>query len=382
MAEAARKTGQSGHAGRRAVDAGDRTGIEATPLRGRIPSLRAAQAEALRGFFSAPQSWFLQDNGLLHFMPGTAAAAGETFELDAEGTRLGLRLQAAEVVAGDGLHWSDYAGRSRVLAWSLAHEPHLMRLSEALGVTLAPLLETDPEAALADDAVWLDFVIDDDAPGAAPDAARRPPAVQGALRLPAAWLDRVLARAEPPVEGEPPPPLGRWRELPASVSLRLTPPPLRADEWAALQPGDVVVAGHRRRPPRLEAHACGRLWPLAADARGWRVAGPVQHQPHPLQETATMSEHDTPSAEDAGANEADADTDAGARPLPVQVAFEIARLEMRVGELSALQPGYVFALPARLEGANVTIRANGEAVGQGELVAVGDTLGVRLLSWT
>ncbi|MEZ0472866.1 type III secretion system cytoplasmic ring protein SctQ [Luteimonas salinilitoris] len=380
MADAARKTAQSGRARRRAGSAGDRVEVEATPLRGRIPSLRAAQAEALRGFFSAPQSWYLQDNGLLHFMPGAATAAGETFELDAEGTRVGLRLQVAEVVTGDGLHWSDYSGRSRVLAWSLAHEPHLMRLSEALGVALAPLLDADPATAATDDAVWLDFVIDDETSDAAADAARRPPAIQGALRLPAAWLDRVLTRAEPPVEGEPPPPLGRWRELPASVSLRLTPPPLRADEWAALHPGDVVVAGRRGQPPRFEAHACGRRWPLAADALGWRVTGPVQHQSNLSQETATMSEQETPAAEDAGAN--DADADAGVRPLPVHVAFEIGRLEMRVGELSALQPGYVFTLPARLEGTNVTIRANGEAVGQGELVAVGDTLGVRLLSWT
>ena len=41
----------------------------------------------------------------------------------------------------------------------------------------------------------------------------------------------------------------------------------------------------------------------------------------------------------------------------------------------------MFPVPAQLEGANVTIRANGEAVGQGELVSVGDTLGVRLLGW-
>ena len=76
------------------------------------------------------------------------------------------------------------------------------------------------------------------------------------------------------------------------------------------------------------------------------------------------------------------DEDAGARKLPVKIEFEIGRLEMSVGELSALQPGYVFALPAHLEGANVTIRANGRAAGRGEVVAVGDTLGVRLLSWS
>ena len=75
------------------------------------------------------------------------------------------------------------------------------------------------------------------------------------------------------------------------------------------------------------------------------------------------------------------DGDALARRLPVEVAFELGRSELRVGELSALQPGYVFPLAAPVDGASVTIRANGQAVGQGELVAVGDTLGVRLLWW-
>ena len=39
-------------------------------------------------------------------------------------------------------------------------------------------------------------------------------------------------------------------------------------------------------------------------------------------------------------------------------------------------------LAGPLEGANVTIRANGQPVGHGEVVAVGDTLGVRLLWWS
>ena len=94
-----------------------------------------------------------------------------------------------------------------------------------------------------------------------------------------------------------------------------------------------------------------------------------------------MNENQAPAEGEAEATPAPVDPDAAARPLPVQVAFEVGRLEMAVGKLAELQPGYVFPVPAQLEGANVTIRANGEAVGQGELVSVGDTLGVRLLSW-
>ena len=84
-----------------------------------------------------------------------------------------------------------------------------------------------------------------------------------------------------------------------------------------------------------------------------------------------------------------APTEAGAAPaadparsLPVQVEFELGRTEMSIGELADLQPGYVFPLATPLEGASVTIRANGRIAGRGELVAVGDTLGVRLLSWS
>ena len=91
---------------------------------------------------------------------------------------------------------------------------------------------------------------------------------------------------------------------------------------------------------------------------------------------------DTPQDDGAASAAPDADGDALARRLPVDIAFELGRSELRIGELSALQPGYVFPLAAPVEGMNVTIRANGQAVGQGELVAVGDTLGVRLLSWT
>src|SRR5690554_3807763 len=123
---------------------------EAVSLRGRIPGMTAARAQALRSLFRSPHGWLLADNGLLQFLPGPPATAAETFELDAEGSRVGLRLQATAVAVGDGLHWADFTGRSRILAWSLAHEGHLMRLSEALGVALAPRLEDEAPEAAAD----------------------------------------------------------------------------------------------------------------------------------------------------------------------------------------------------------------------------------------
>ena len=95
--------------------------------------------------------------------------------------------------------------------------------------------------------------------------------------------------------------------------------------------------------------------------------------------TNDATPNDAEGTQDAAAEAGSGDS--LARSLPVQLAFDIGRLEVSVGDLASLQPGYVFALPAQLQGANVTIRANGRTAGRGEVVAVGDTIGVRLLSW-
>ena len=92
-----------------------------------------------------------------------------------------------------------------------------------------------------------------------------------------------------------------------------------------------------------------------------------------------MSDTDMPDPAGADAPPSAADPTA---QLPVDIALELGTVELRLDELAGLQPGYVFGLPAHLEGANVTIRANGRVAGRGELVAVGETLGVRLIGWS
>jgi len=64
----------------------------------------------------------------------------------------------------------------------------------------------------------------------------------------------------------------------------------------------------------------------------------------------------------------------------VTVDFELGSTSLPLGELANLKPGYVFELSGNLNQVRVVIRANGTRVGYGELVAVGDVLGVHLLS--
>lgn len=352
--------------------------VAAVSLRGRVPALSRSAAEALRGFFARQRHWLLRDGGVLRLdvaSGGDGTLGGDTFALDADGTRLALRFAPGTDDAGsDGLRWNDHVGRSRVLAWSLAHEARLMRLSEALGVSLLPVADGSNDDAPGDDGVWLDFTIDD----YADDEAQTPSArTRGALRVPAAWLPWLAERADAASADEMVP--AHWRQLPATVSIAFTIPALSERDWRALRPGDAIVVGRSVRPPPLQAQAAGRAWPLAAASNGWRVEGGAQPLPPnpPSFPERKMSEND-----DDTATATTAAVEDPARNLPVRVEFEIGQVELSLGELADLQPGYVFALPAQLEGANVVIRANGRSSGRGEVVAVGDTLGVRLLSWS
>lgn len=62
--------------------------------------------------------------------------------------------------------------------------------------------------------------------------------------------------------------------------------------------------------------------------------------------------------------------------LEVTLVFELGRCEIDLGTLRTLAPGYVFPLSADPAGP-VDIVANGRRIGRGEIVRIGETLGIR-----
>lgn len=62
--------------------------------------------------------------------------------------------------------------------------------------------------------------------------------------------------------------------------------------------------------------------------------------------------------------------------LPVE--FSIGTLTSSLGELESIQPGFVFELTTPVD-RPITIAVNGTAIGRGELLRIGDRLGVRLV---
>lgn len=65
--------------------------------------------------------------------------------------------------------------------------------------------------------------------------------------------------------------------------------------------------------------------------------------------------------------------------VSVEVGFEIGRSTLPLNELLRLSPGYVFELGSQPEGEIVDLTVNGASIGVGQLVLVGDALGVRIV---
>lgn len=157
-------------------------------------------------------------------------------------------------------------------------------------------------------------------------------------------------------------------ELPVIVagqvgSLRITIGLVRqAQQGDALLPDAIPLA---RGQVILTA---GALW-APAEIAGDRLVlrGPFRSQSHPLK-NGHMTTH--PQAQQLP-SEADIDS------LEITLVFECGRWPMSIGTLRSINEGHVFELGRSLEGP-IDILANGQRIGRGDIVRIGEELAVRL----
>ncbi len=112
----------------------------------------------------------------------------------------------------------------------------------------------------------------------------------------------------------------------------------------------------------------GRLW-AAADLAGDRLIlrGPFRPHPRPLEyaHMTTQPESQQPRSE--------ADLD----DIEITLVFECGRWPLALGALRSVGEGHVFELGRPVDGP-VDILANGQRIGRGDIVRIGDELGIRL----
>lgn len=159
-------------------------------------------------------------------------------------------------------------------------------------------------------------------------------------------------------------------EFPLPVCLRRGALTITLGELQSLQPGDVVLFTNAEEE-RAALIIAERLYaPVALTVDGPQLlAAPTAIAGSNWE--WTMNENTPPPA---GKTLEESTLD----ELPVALAFEIGRTAMPLGEVRQLAPGAIVPLTDVTE-ATVDIIANGKRVGRGEIVRIGENLGVRIV---
>ncbi len=184
------------------------------------------------------------------------------------------------------------------------------------------------------------------------------------LSLPADLAEPIatLLEAAQPLAGD-------FADLPVPIAFRVGTMALSLNELQALGPGDVLL-----HDP-VSVAALGETWlaPIRVEPGRILLAGPFRaasSQP----ESDDMSDYNQRGGALPGmAATADIDLD----QLPVRLVFESGRTELPLGALRSLGVGHVFELGRDAAGP-IDIMANGKRIGEGELVRIGDTTGIRV----
>ena len=71
---------------------------------------------------------------------------------------------------------------------------------------------------------------------------------------------------------------------------------------------------------------------------------------------------------------------ASLREIPLTLHIEIAKVPITLDKLLKLEKGNLLELPTH-PGDAAILSINGKQVGKGELLFIGDTLGIRILEW-
>ncbi|NYI00484.1 FliM/FliN family flagellar motor switch protein [Cupriavidus plantarum] len=155
---------------------------------------------------------------------------------------------------------------------------------------------------------------------------------------------------------------------------------VRLDVLQSLRPGDVLLGWPLRAPyasdtPDARMEGLSLRWGTAQGVQAHATvsaAGSTLTLHSPLTMIQDTQDFDTASAEPSPPT-----VDLG--PMTVPVRVELVTLELSLDAIAALQPGSIVELPAPLDGAVVQLVCCGNTVASGQLVAVGDNLGVRIV---
>jgi type III secretion protein Q len=158
-------------------------------------------------------------------------------------------------------------------------------------------------------------------------------------------------------------------DLPIPVCLRVAAANLAAGEIERLSPDDVVLVDASCEPGHAVIAVIGERFvaPVALAPEGYRFAA------HPIPGATSSWAWSMPTDAMAAAWEADAETD----NRPLHVLFEIGRFELPASKVKQLAPNALLPL-GPLHDQTVDIVVDGQRIGRGTLMQIGNRTGVRV----
>jgi type III secretion protein Q len=160
--------------------------------------------------------------------------------------------------------------------------------------------------------------------------------------------------------------------VPIRAAFRVGATRISARLLASLRPGDVVIIEHAMPDGRVAAvFGERRLTSCRFEGSDATVVDTLHQIRGDLHHHWTAVDMTTHESVDTGADDESLDD------LQIKLLFEVGQLEIPLGELRMIAPGYVFNLGRDPRHA-VEIHAGSRRIGQGEIVRVGEALGVRI----
>lgn len=155
--------------------------------------------------------------------------------------------------------------------------------------------------------------------------------------------------------------LAGWAGLRLSGRVRFMVRHWREEFLASLRPGDVVLLG---RAVYEQTLIIG-------------IGQTLQVHTQMSTDTPTLHVADDPYMASDAVTPPDA-AGQGIEDLQLPVVFEVDTARVSLAELAAMRPGYIVELDAPLSEVTIRLVCQGQTVGHGQLVAVGEQLGVRI----
>lgn len=256
--------------------------------------------------------------------------------------------------------WHQYSGDVRLLAWTAYHEPILELLRAVFRREWIPESLGDCDASEQADDVQAGFNIH----------ASSGLCVARGLAIFKRRHIQTLAPRPDAIEPRP----HQLTNVRAVLETCIDEFDISAAELATLHRGSVMRLDNRtlRAQPRVviplgTLQAIGEVRGRQVTIVGFAAPSPVAADSTPG--ASIMSDSDTAVTPDRAVDPAS---------VPVTLRFTVGRTSIPFGALADVAPGFVFELDKPLDDQVITILANDVPVAHGELVTLGDLVGVRI----